>query len=67
MNRIANMGRTESKNESFIAIRMEIHQKFSSAMKKIKKAMPKFLNVMWYICYCYIIGGRSLGALIMLI
>ena len=29
--------------------------------KKDKEAMPKFLIVMWYICYCYIVG-RSLGA-----
>ena len=28
--------------------------------------MPKFLIVMCYICYCYIIAGRLLGALMYL-
>ena len=28
--------------------------------------MPNFLIVMWYICYCYIIAGLSLGALMYL-
>ena len=28
--------------------------------------MPKVLIVMWYICYCYTIAGRSLGALMYL-
>ena len=52
------MGRTEGKNGSFLAIRMKIHQNFSSSMtvswssKKIYRAelaMPKFVIVM---CIC---------------
>ena len=54
------IGRTEGKNGSFIAIRMRIHQNFSSSMtslgwklknqkKNRPEAMPKFLIVM---CIC---------------
>ena len=46
------MGRTEGENESFIAIRMRIHQKFfldplmdfkKKKKKRRPKAMPKFV------------------------
>ena len=59
------MGRTEGKNGSFMAIRMRIHQNFSSSMtpswKKKKKlgpeAMPKFLIVVWPICSVTVLRG----------
>ena len=38
-------------------------------LKKVQEGpedMAKFLIFMWYICYCYIIAGRSLGALMYL-
>ena len=61
------MGLTEGKNGSFMAIRMRIHQNFSSPMtpswtrKKKKKlgpeAMPKFLIVVWPICSVTVLRG----------
>ena len=63
------------KNGSFIAIGlgMKIHQNMFFSMtpswkndKERPEVMPKFLIVMWYICYCYIIAWCSLCALMYL-
>ena len=40
------IGRTKGRNESFLTIRMKIHQNFSSKKKQGLEAMPKFLFVM---------------------
>ena len=52
-------GAPRVKMEVFMAIRMRIHQNFSSSKKKKLRpeAMPKFLNVVWPICSVSVLRG----------
>ena len=63
------MGRTEGENGSFMAIRMRIHQNFSSSMTPMKSGAGGYAQISdCYVMYllCYSIAGHSLGALMYL-
>ena len=70
------MGRTEGKNGSFIAMRMRIHQKLCPSLTPFvdlktteaggyAQISDCYVHI-WCICYCFCIGGHSLGALVYL-
>ena len=65
-------GVPEGKNESFLAIKMKIHQFFfrpwpPRGLKKTQREAGDFARLlcayMWYICHCYCIAGHSLKSL----